>query len=105
MGNEAGYLEKPSLVATILCEQVIEDKYTNNKSLIGIFNLIVVPHIPWQFPRMFIMGSFTDGRGTIDIQLIIKNPSHQEVFNAKGPAEFTDPTAVYDAHGIGLPTP
>ncbi len=96
MSEQAKYVERPSLVAIVLCEQVIEDRYSNNKSLIGIFNQILVPSIPSRQPRMFIVGAFTDGRGEIEVALVVRSPSQKEVFKAEGMAEFHDPLAVYD---------
>jgi hypothetical protein len=86
---------------------VIEDKRTNNKSLIGLFNGIVVSALPAQHARMFLFVSLTDGRGDQSITLRIEAPSGQKVFEVVGTMKFPDPLSVHDLaiEVLGLPLP
>src|SRR4029450_1227465 len=68
-------IEKPFCIAIIICNEVIEDKATSNKTLVSIFNTIGTPGLPCQHPRMFVMASFTDGRGRWPISFRITGPS------------------------------
>ena len=56
--------EKPTCIAIIICNEVIEDKRTNNKTLVSLFNGISTPSLPAAHPRLFVMASFTSGSGT-----------------------------------------
>ncbi len=99
--------ECPVCVAIIVCNEVIEDKWTNNKSLIGLFNSISAQSLPTTHPRLFMMVSLTDGRGEWPVVLRIEAPSGQELFKAEGSIRFDDPIAVHDlvVEVRGLPIP
>jgi hypothetical protein len=97
----------PECLAIIVCNEVIEDKRTNNKSLIGLFNGIMVGTVPATHHRMFIFVSLTDGRGEQSIILRIEAPSGQKVFEVVGTMKFPDPLSVHDLaiEVLGLPLP
>lgn len=94
--NVSAGKEKPICVAIVICNEVIEDKATNNKTLVSLFNAITVQGLPSQHPRMFIMASFTSGIGKWPISFRITSPSGQEVLRLEGEADFSDPLAMYD---------
>jgi hypothetical protein len=88
---------KPTCLALILCDNVIEGKMTNNKSLIGLFNRILARQLPAVHPRMFVVISLSNGRGKTPVKLQISNlANHEEIFHANGEVEFNDPLAVCD---------
>jgi hypothetical protein len=91
----------------VICNEIIEDKWTNNKSLIGLFSSIAAPGVPAQHSRMFIMVSLTDGRGHWPCLLRIESPNGDELFKAEGALDFDDPLAVHDLviEVRGLPLP
>ena len=60
---------EPRCVALILCETVIEDRRTRNKSLINMFNGILAHQTPMRHDRMCAFAAFTGGRGTTSIAL------------------------------------
>lgn len=99
--------ECPTCVAMVICNEIIEDKWTNNKSLIGLFSSIAAPGLPAQHSRMFIMVSLTDGRGDWPCLLRIESPTGEELFKAEGSIQFDDPLAVHDLvmEVRGLPLP
>jgi hypothetical protein len=99
--------ECPVCVAMVICNEIIEDKWTNNKSLIGLFSSIAAPGLPAQHSRMFIMVSLTDGRGEWPTILRIESPAGDELFKAEGSIHFDDPLAVHDVviEVRGLPLP
>ena len=99
--------ETPTCVAIIICNEVIEDKWTNNKTLVGLFNSIGAPSLPANHPRMFIMASLTDGRGEWPFALTIESPSGQPLFKAEGQIRFDNPLVVHDVvvEVRGLPIP
>jgi hypothetical protein len=99
--------ECPACVAIVICNEVIEDKWTNNKTLVGLFNSIAAPSLPAHHHRLFIMVSLTDGRGHWPVVLEIEAPSGEELFKAEGALDFDDPLAVHDlvVEVRGLPLP
>ena len=99
--------ECPTCVAIVICNEVIEDKWTNNKSLIGLFNSVSAQQLPAHHPRMFVMVSLTDGRGEWNVVIEIAGPSGQPLFKAEGQMRFDDPIAVHDlvVEVRGLPLP
>jgi hypothetical protein len=87
---------EPVCVAVILCNDVIEDKRTSNKSLIGIFNAIAAPQLPVTHPRMNVMASITNASGELPVTLVIRAPSGRDVMRVEGSVPMQDPLAVMD---------
>lgn len=83
-------------VAVILCNEMIEDKRTNNKTLINLFNSIATTQLPATQPRMVVMASLTNGIGRWPISFVIRNPSDEVVMRVDGEAHFVDPLGVLD---------
>jgi hypothetical protein len=86
----------PVCVATVLCDQVIEDVRSRNKSAIGIFNAIQTAQLPATHPRMYAMVSVTNVAGTVEIQMVLRSPSGKSVVNLEGKIEHGEPLATYD---------
>ena len=65
--------EKPTPIglAIVVCDQIIEDKLTGKKSLIGIFNQIGTNNFPCRHPQMCVFVSLTEGRGQCAARLRI----------------------------------
>ena len=63
----------PTGLAIVVCDQIIEDKATNKKSLIGIFNNIAAPVFPCRHPQLSVFVSLTEGRGKYAARLRIVN--------------------------------
>lgn len=99
--------ERPHCVAMIICNEIIEDKWTNNKSLISLFSSIAAAELPAHHARMFIMVSLTDGRGEWPCILRIESPSGEEIFKAEGSIQFDNPLVVHDlvVEVRGMPLP
>ena len=88
--------EAPVCVAIVLCNDCIEDKRTNNKSLIGLFNAINVQTIPALHPRMVVLASLTNCSSNLSLQLFIRAPSGGEVAHIDAEFPAHDPLAAYD---------
>lgn len=92
----SGAVEVPVCVAIVLCNEWIEDKRTNNKSLIGLFSAITVPSVPAMHSRMVVLASITNSTKTLSMQLSIRGPSGAEVAHFDAPLPALDPLAAYD---------
>ncbi len=88
--------ERPICIAVVICNEVIEDKATSNKTLVSIFNTIGTPGLPCHHPRMFVMASLTDGRGRWPIAFVITGPSGEQLMKVNGDAQFSNPLDVVD---------
>lgn len=89
-------LEKPVCVALILCNEVIEDKATNNKTLVGLFNTIGVQSLPAQHPKMSVLVALTNVVGTLPLTVSFRSPEEREILKFEGQIESRDPLAVND---------
>ena len=85
----------PRCMALLVCNDVIEDKRTNNKTLVGLFNRITAPRLPTKHPRLYIFISITDFSGTAPLAVRISSPS-KEVMTLNGELKCEDAAAVAD---------
>ena len=92
----SGAPEAPVCLAIVLCNDCIEDKRTNNKTLIGLFNAITVQAVPVMHSRMVIMASITNASKTLSMILSIRSPSGEQVARIEAPFPALDPLAAYD---------
>lgn len=104
--------EKPSPtgLAIVICDQIIEDKFTNKKSLIGIFNNIGSANFPCRHPQIMVFVSLTEGHGDYQSRVrIVNETTGESVAEANVPIQFPDIHAVLELNfnlvGIQFPTP
>jgi hypothetical protein len=88
--------ERPLCVALVICNEVIEDKRSGNKTLVGLFSGIQANQLPAVHPRMFVMASLTSGTGSWEFSFRILAPSGREVFRMKETAHLSDPLIAHD---------
>jgi hypothetical protein len=87
--------DPPFLLAIILCDAVIEDKNTNKKSLIGMFDSVNTPSLP-TIGRMTLYVAFTNWLGERQLSLRAIGPSGQVVFNVQGNWKSDNPMGLVD---------
>lgn len=86
----------PVCVATLVCNEVIEDKRSGNKTVVGIFNAIGAAAVPAVHPRMTVMASITNAEREIAVYLLLLGPEGKEILRAearvpaRGPGDVTD---------------
>lgn len=88
--------EKPICVALIICNEIIEDRRTGNKTLVGLFNSILAPSLPANHARLFLLASLTSGTGSWNFAFRVTSPSGQEVMRMGDVVRFEDPLLVHD---------
>jgi hypothetical protein len=87
----------PSGLAIVICDQIIEDKLTSKKSLIGIFNNIAGQQFPCRHPQVCVFISITEGRGQYNARLrIINEETSAVVADVSGQLQFPDVHAVVE---------
>ena len=98
--------DQPVCVAIVICNEIIEDKRTSNKTLVSLFNSVGVPALPAMHPRLFLMASLTNLRENLPVTFSVKSPSGQEILRVNGEAgSGGDPLTVVDlvVEVLGLP--
>jgi hypothetical protein len=87
----------PTLVSFLICDQVIDDKLSNKKSAIGIFNTIIVPKVPAVIHQMAILVSVTEIAGRVELEIrLVRDTDNVVLFSGKGNVEAPDPLAIVD---------
>ena len=100
----------PLGLAIVVCDQIIEDKLTSKKSLIGIFNQITAANFPCTHPRVVVFVCLTEGHGGYSARLrIVHDETDTVVADLNGPIRFPDANAVvelnFDLVGLTFPQP
>ncbi len=89
----------PTGLAIVICDQIIEDKQTHKKSLIGIFNQIGAGRFPCRHPRMAVYVSLTEGREAYAVRLRVGfEETGQTIGEVTGQIEFANIHAVAELH-------
>lgn len=83
-------------LACVLCELVIQDQETRNKSLINTFNHVMVAALPAQMYRLSVLVSITDGRGEAEGRLELHDPEGVVMIRGVSRVPFRDPTVIFD---------
>ncbi len=94
---------KPSLTALLVCDQVIEDKATNKKSIIGAFTHIWAHAFPCHHPKMGIYCCLTDAEGDYELTLRLVHADTDQVLAEAGfSVRILDRLSITD-FGLNLP--
>lgn len=99
----------PTLVSLLICDQVIDDKLTNKKSAIGLFNMIVVPQAPAVAHHIAVLASLTEIFNEVQIEVrLVRDSDDMVLFSTRGPIKAPSPLAVADLvfalQGVRIPT-
>ena len=88
---------KPLSLAMMICDTVVDDRRTNKKSLIGLFNNITSSKIPCVHPRFNVFICLTEGNGDYGAKLrCLKVGDEREVFSMEGPIRFLNPRQILE---------
>ncbi len=98
----------PTLVSFLICDLVIDDKLSNKKSAIGIFNTILVPKVPAIIHQMAILASVTEIAGRVELEIrLMRDTDDAVLFSGKGNVEAPNPLAIVDLlfamQGVKIP--
>ena len=91
---------RPNGLSLIICDSVIEDARTRNKSLISMFNGILAQQVPARHDKMCAFIALGGGRGQVPITLRLCHDEDYEpdLLRLAGAVDFPpgDPHAVVD---------
>ncbi|MHC5056194.1 MAG: DUF6941 family protein [Planctomycetota bacterium] len=84
----------PKHLAMLLCDYLVLDAETHNKSLIGIFNRVNASKFPVRHDRMHVFVALTDGHGEYGASLRIKSSAGKQLLSLDGKVDMRDPLGV-----------
>lgn len=110
MSEEEQMVQVPTLVSLLICDQVIDDRLSNKKSAIGLFNAVVMSRIPATLSQLVVMASLTEIRQQALIELrIMRDSDNRVLFQAQQEIAAESPLATVDLvfalQGITIPSP
>jgi hypothetical protein len=90
--------EKPVGIALIICDRVILDAATQEKTLVGTFSHLVCPAFPAMLPRMTVFVAATNGQGAIEteIRCVNETDNGSVVFAMGGMFNFNNPNEIVE---------
>jgi hypothetical protein len=90
--------EIPMGVALMLCDRVITDAVTQEKTLVATFSQLHSMAFPCMHPRLTVFVAVTNGKGAIDTEVRCINETEQNsvVFAMKGMIQFNHPNDVVE---------
>lgn len=104
--------EKPPFqhVAFVVCENIIVDKTTDLRSLIGLASNIWTAGFPMIHHRIAVYAEMTNGHGAYDFGIRLVYAADDEIMQeGSGTVDFPDPRAVvnfaWTMHNIVFPKP
>ena len=90
-------LETPMGLALLVCDNIIEDKHSGKKSLVGLFDRVQVASVPCTHPSMSVFVSLTGGRGEYPCEVVCRHTDNRTIaFSATGKVVLRDPRQVVD---------
>src|SRR5688572_12096920 len=89
--------EKPLGKAIIICERVITDAQSRNKTIVSTFNQITAKKFPCKHPQLSVYVALTNGTGKQPVELRFKKEvEEQPLMSVSGEIEFADPNRVVE---------
>ncbi|MFO0839261.1 MAG: hypothetical protein U1D55_12150 [Phycisphaerae bacterium] len=87
----------PTLVSILICDQVIDDKFTNKKSAIGLFNTIVASSLPSRVQQMAVLATLTEITSPTPLELrLLRDADNDVLFATQGRIDAPNPLATVD---------
>lgn len=99
----------PTLVALLICDQVIDDRLTNKKSAIGLFNTVLVQGVPTRVHQLTILAALTEitARTPVEIRLV-RDADNSILMATQGFVDAPNPLAtvdlIFSMQGVHIPT-
>ncbi len=98
----------PSVVVLLICDQIIDDRQTNKKSAIGLFNTVVVPRAPVRVGQMAVLATLTEICGPTPLELrLVFDRDDRVLLRARGEVNAPNPLAMVDLvftlRGVQIP--
>lgn len=97
--------EIPMGLALLVCDTHIQDKHTNKRTLVGLFDRLFAAKFPCVHPKLSIFVALTSAHGEYDCEVTCRHAIGQHIaFSVKGRVRFQDPLQVveipFDVQGV-----
>jgi hypothetical protein len=89
---------RPLCLALVICDEVIEDRRSGNKSLIGLFNTLAAPSLPFT-KRVYVVVSVSGTDELVPLDLRFVSPTGQLASLRLEPPQDRK-TQLHDVHDI-----
>ena|ERR1051325_3011133 len=90
--SEKGKKPLPYALCLLVCEQVIVDDETKNRTAVGMFSDILAPTFPAVHPKLAVYIELTNGHGLCELQLrLVKTATNEALVALAGSVNFADP--------------
>lgn len=87
----------PTLISLLICDQVIDDRLTNKKSLIGLFDTILLQSLPAVVPQVVILATLTEIAARTPLELrLVRDADGAVLVSSSGHVEAPTPLATVD---------
>lgn len=96
MDNKLNQSEKPLGIAIVICERVITDAQSNNKSLISTFNNVTAKAFPCRHAQMCVYVSLTNCHGDKKVDLVLRKDQENPILKMGGKVKFSNPNEVVE---------
>ncbi len=91
--------EQPECLSVIVCDEIFRDEQSKKLIIVGTFNVIRALGMPTTHPRLSVLFTLTNGRGTYDLCLRIESAATGvPVAEVRGPLKLDDPLQIADFH-------
>ena len=98
---------RPTALAMIFCEMVVNDLKTGNRSLISSFNRINVPKVPCVFPKFSVFFMVTGGIGKYSFKVDCVSGQNTKMFELGASLGLEKQEAIaeldFEIRGINFP--
>lgn len=102
--------EMPMGLALLVCDLVIQDRATNKRTLVGLFDRLYANQFPCVHPQLSVFVSLTSGHGSYPCEIRCRHTeSGVQAFSARGTVQMADPMQVvemvFNLQGVRFPEP
>jgi hypothetical protein len=85
-------IQRPNAVGLLLCQQVIIEEKTRNRTLVNNFSRLEVKDFPASVPPFSVIATLTDGIGDMTLSLVVTRlDTLEEVYNRDVRTRFDNP--------------
>jgi hypothetical protein len=89
--------EMPMGLSLLICDLVIQDKQTNKRTLVGLFDRLFTTKLPCMHPSLTLFVSLTSGHGQYKCEIVCRHQKSNEIaFKVKGTVGFQNPLQVVE---------
>ena len=89
--------DMPMGLALIVCDMIIQDKQTNKRTLVGLFDRLYTSKLPCVHPSLSIFVSMTSGHGKCNCEIVCRHQNSEDIaFCVKGDVAFQNPLQVVE---------